>query len=233
MAEVIVFAREPVPGRVKTRLIPVLGDSGACRFYSALVSDAISRLAGWGDHGVTLAADPNPGGPFLKELTTHHGVHAISQSGTDLGARMANAMEAILRATGEPVVLIGTDLPTLPLGHLEEALSALSGPGPAVDAVFCPSTDGGYYLVGAAPSALDDWPRLSATLFKGIPWSTPDTLHATLARARDAGLAVALGPAWYDVDEPDDLDRLCETLRANPEPPLPETRAVLAELGRL
>ncbi len=237
-AELIVFAKEPVPGQVKTRLARVVGDDGACELYAAFVSDAVARLSRLDGFAVTLAADPGPDAPFLGALAQRHRVRIVAQGTGDLGERMAAALADRMRATGQAALLIGTDLPTLPTDHLYAALTALNGgqhdPRQA-DAVFCPAADGGYYLVGTAPHTLSRWEQLVSKLFTNIPWSHPSTLQTTLARAQAAPdpIAVALGPSWYDVDEPADLDRLCRHLKRQSDPPLPDTRSILTRWGRL
>jgi rSAM/selenodomain-associated transferase 1 len=225
----VVFARDPVPGRVKTRLAPVLGDAGAAALHAAFVRDLCERLCGRtaaaGPWDVTVAADPGPDTPFFRELAAALPVTVTAQDDGDLGARMARGLRHALEAGADAALLIGTDLPTLPVGHLRTALEALGG----APLVLGPSVDGGYYLVGARRDALADWDRITARLFAGIPWGTDTVLHDTLGRAD--GLPVALGPAWYDVDDPPDLERLRRHLESGAGPELPRTRAALAGKG--
>lgn len=223
----LVFAKDPVPGRVKTRLAAELGPERAAALYAAFVWDPCEALAAAG-LGPVVAADPDPDRPFFRDLAAKLGLRVEAQNPGDLGARMAAALERHLEAGAERALLIGTDLPTLPPGHLDTAARAL---GPGTPLVFGPATDGGYYLVGAHRTALADWPRVVDRLFTGIPWSAGDVLHRTLARA--GGLDVALAPAWYDVDDPAGLARLVAHLRRSAAPALPRTRALLAEWGRL
>ncbi|CAN5547384.1 hypothetical protein BH23ACI1_BH23ACI1_22450 [soil metagenome] len=119
------------------------------------------------------------------------------QHGHDLGARMHAASADLFAAAYERVVLIGSDLPTLPPDRLREADSALRD---GADVVLGPSDDGGYYLVGLrAPQP---------ALFRDIQWGAPDVFTRTLARARSLGLRVATIGSWYDVDSAGDLDRV-------------------------
>lgn len=221
-AMLLVFAKDPVPGRVKTRLAPVLGDAGAAALYAAFVCDLCERLAAGGEWDVTVAADPGPATPFFRELAAELPVTVTAQGDGDLGARMARGLRQHLAQGADAVLLIGTDLPTLPAAHLDAARNALQD----APLVFGPTLDGGYYLVGARRSALADWDRIEARLFTGIQWGRETVLGETLARAGD--LQVALGPAWYDVDEPADLERLTRHLESGAEPALPRTRAALA-----
>jgi len=221
----IVMAREPVPGQVKTRLAAALGADGAARLQAALATDLCERLAGHFD--LTVAADPDPGSAFFQNLAARTGAKLVPQGPGDLGARMAGALEARLRAGDGAALLIGTDLPALPEAHLAAAAELLTRHA----LVLCPAADGGYYAVGAARAALARWEEVCERLFAGIAWGGPTVLHDTLVRAGD--LDVALGPAWYDVDEARDLIPLVRHLASGAAPDLPRTRTVLAELGRL
>lgn len=102
---------------------------------------------------------------------------------------------------------MGSDHPTLPPDHLQQAFDRLG----TADAVFGPTPDGGYYAAGLGADA---WPRAEG-LFRNIPWSTPEVLETTEARGRELGLVVELLPGWYDVDEPEDLERLRRDLEAD------------------
>lgn len=225
----IVMAREPVPGQVKTRLAAALGAAGAARFQAALALDLCERLAGRFE--LTVAADPDPGSAFFQDLALRTGAKLVPQGPGDLGARMARALEARLRAGDGAALLIGTDLPALPEAHLAAAARLLTRHA----LVLGPAADGGYYAVGAARSALARWGDVCARLFSGIAWGGPSVLHDSLVRAAgaDAPLDVALGPAWYDVDEARDLAPLVRHLASGAAPDLPRTRALLAAKGRL
>jgi rSAM/selenodomain-associated transferase 1 len=225
---VILFGKEPQPGRVKTRLQPLLGADGATDLYRAFVSDTVARIGAEQGIQLTIAASPGPepihqSAPFLADLATAHGAALMPQPSGDLGPRMADTLKTVISQTGAPAVLIGTDLPTLPMAHLHEALAELA----QHPWVFCPSSDGGYYLVGASPDALNNWHSDCVRLFTKIPWSTPAVLQTTLSRAGD--LDIALGAAWYDVDEPDDVRHLAQHLPATLA--LPHIRAALKALG--
>jgi len=223
----IVFAKAPAPGRVKTRLAAELGPERAAALYEAFVWDACEGLAAT-DWAPVVAADPDPQDAFFQDLAAKLGLRVEPQGTGDLGARMAAALRRHLEAGAERALLIGTDLPTLPPGHLADAARALQADTPLV---LGPATDGGYYLVGAHRAALAAWPRVVERLFTGIPWSEGDVLHRTLARAE--GLRIALAPAWYDVDDAPGLARLIAHLRRSTGPAPARTRALLAAWGRL
>jgi rSAM/selenodomain-associated transferase 1 len=146
----------------------------------------------------------------------------VPQRGDSLGEREANFFTDLLQAGYGRVVMIGSDIPTLPLTHLRDAFALLADP--MNDVVIGSSRDGGYYLLGAR--------QLHPTLFENVTWSTSTVLAETLARARHAGLTVAQVPAWYDVDAEAELQQLIIELT----PPAhavraPRTRALLVRLG--
>jgi rSAM/selenodomain-associated transferase 1 len=221
----VVLAREPLAGQAKTRLAGTLGPEGAARLHGAFTGDLCERLAV--RFPLTVAADPDPDSAFFRDLAARTGAAVVPQGPGDLGARMARALAARLRAGDRAALLIGTDLPALPDGHLAAAAALLERHA----LVLCPAADGGYYAVGAARAALPRWPEVCERIFAGIAWGGPSVLRATLVRAGD--LDVALGPAWYDVDGPRDLGPLVRHLVSGAEPALPRTRALLAEWGRL
>lgn len=194
----MVFGKLPRAGRVKTRLAPALGDEGAAELYDAFLEDVLARCRAAG-------ADPElwvPRRPGAREELSrrHPGVDLRWQPEGGLGARLRAAFEAAFRDGVGRALVVGSDHPTLPPGHLEEALAALG----TADAVLGPTADGGYWAVGVRRRA---WPR-AARLFEDVPWSTPEVTETTLARADEAGVDVRTVSAWYDVDEPADLERL-------------------------
>jgi len=214
----VVFAKAPTPGRVKTRLVPPLTPARAARLHRAFIEDTLSRVAArpWPWPGPRyLACAPATGDPFLIECARRYGADPIAQGPGDLGARMRRVVQALLKRHAA-VVVIGSDSPTLPPMYLDRACAALR----SVDLVFGPSDDGGYYLVGQR--------CLEPDLFRDIPWGTADVLEATLARLDPR--RVALLPPWYDVDRPDDLERLRRELDAGAA--CPRTRAVLRSWER-
>lgn len=221
----IVFVREPVPGQTKTRLAGELGADRAARLQGALALDLCERLGRRFE--MTVAVDANPGSAYFQDLATRTGAKLVPQGPGDLGARMARVLEMCLRAGDPAALLIGTDLPALPEGHLVAAATQLESHA----LVLGPAADGGYYAVGASRAALPRWDDVAGRLFTGIEWGGPSVLHDSLVRA--GGLDVVLGPAWYDVDDPRDLAPLVRHLASGAEPDLPRTRALLSEWGRL
>ena len=187
----ILFAKSPYPGRVKTRLAKSIGIEQAAELHTAFVADCIVRtneLAHMGLIDVELHTDDETDawGPF--------GVTIHLQANGDLGRRMFLAMQTAL-AQGRPqVMILGTDAPTLPVGHLVELLCN------EADVALGPTADGGYYAICSR--------RVDAEMFRSVNWSTASTLSDTESSCINAGLRVWRGSPWYDVDDITDLARL-------------------------
>ncbi len=193
---VVIFAKPAVSGSVKTRLLPTLTPEEAAEFHLAALSDTLSVAENVAGARVELhvAGDDDD----VAELRALYPGRAVErQSEGDLGARLRAAFHAVFEAGVEKAVVVGSDHPTLPTEYLSLAFHELA----SADIVFGPSRDGGYYAVGVRRGA---WPR-AAKAFDEIPWSTPQVLETSLARARAVGLELGTLPEWYDVDEPDDL----------------------------
>ncbi len=193
----LIFAKEPMPGEVKTRLAATLGAARAVELHRALVERTLSlavaaRAAGIFDR-VVLCCAPAATRPAFEQWRERYGVELAPQRGIDLGARMRAALEAAL-ATGAPALLIGTDCPAFDVACLAQAAAALDDH----DAVFVPAEDGGYVLVGLARS-LD--------AFDGIAWGTPEVMAATRAKLEAARATWRELPALWDVDRPQDVAR--------------------------
>ena len=192
----IVFAKAPVAGQAKTRLMPALGAAGAAELAARLLERAVAAGMSAGFDVVELCAAPDASHPTFGRLAARHaGLQLSVQGDGDLGARMHRALTRRLVDCGR-VLLIGTDAPALDVAALRTAAQALAGH----DAVFVPALDGGYALVGLS--------RPQPDLFTGMPWSTPRVMAETRERARRAGLRWAELPAVADIDEPADLIHL-------------------------
>jgi rSAM/selenodomain-associated transferase 1 len=197
----ILFARAPVAGTVKTRLAGVLGPEGAARLYRAFLEDAARVYAGTGWTAV-LYADPDPDEKILTAIFARPWTRAAQASG-DLGFRLASAFEAERARGASAVLAVGSDHPALPRRSLAELFQAVEE---GEDVAVIPARDGGYCAIALAPRA-----AISA-VFDDIPWSSAGTLAATVDRARAAGLRVALTAPAYDVDRPEDLQTLARDL---------------------
>lgn len=204
----VVFARAPVRGQVKTRLARGVGEDAALALHRAFLADVCAAAEGVAARRVlAVAGDPDHAG--LDGLP----LERVEQGEGDLGARMARALARYV-ADG-PVCLIGCDAPTVPRAYLEEAFVRLG----EVDLVVGPSTDGGYWLVGAR--------RPAPELFEDVAWGTEAVLPETLRRLR--GRSHALLPFWYDVDDVEDLALLRAHLGVLGPEVAARTRAVLGD----
>jgi len=190
-----VFARAPVPGEAKTRLIPSLGAVGAARLQSALMRRALGTAIDAALGKVSLWCAPDCSHPDFAACRDEFDVALEPQRGPDLGARMLHAFTVLCRQGS--ALLIGTDCPALTVDAMQAAAAALRD---GDDAVFIPAEDGGYVLVGLA--------RPVAPLFHDMAWGS----HRVMAQSRER--MVAAGVRWrelaasWDVDRPQDLARL-------------------------
>jgi rSAM/selenodomain-associated transferase 1 len=191
------MAKAPVPGLVKTRLCPPLSDEQAAALSAAFALDtwrAVASVSGV-DPLLVYAGDREAFPLALR------GVVGFEQAGEDLGARIENAARIGLDRAARAIV-IGSDAPALPGELLRLASARLQDS----DAVLGPALDGGYYLIGLR--------RCEPDLLAGLPWSETDTFTATRDRLVDRGYAVAVLPAWFDVDDRAGLSLLRLALRA-------------------
>lgn len=187
-----VFAKAPVPGKTKTRLAAVIGNDAAAALHIAFLWDTLALAMQVSECVLFSAGDHDH--PVLRDAAQHYGIRQITQRGEDLGHRMMNAIDSLLEDHAT-AILVGSDAPSLPPRALESAGTK--------DLSFGPSSDGGFYLVGAQ----------SRPRFEDIAWSTPHTLADTLAMNPGAAL---LEP-WFDVDEWSDLQTLQLHLSLEPE----------------
>jgi uncharacterized protein len=190
-ARVAVMAKAPVAGAVKTRLMPALGADGAARLAQRMLDHALDQARGAGLGEVVLACAPDTSHPAFVRQAERGGVRLVAQGEGDLGARMLR-----LFAPGESVLLIGTDAPAIDAGVLRRAAAALAD----ADAVFVPTADGGYALIGLRGP--------QPVLFDNMPWSTARVMALTRERLARAGLRHVELPALHDIDEPADLAHL-------------------------
>jgi len=188
---ILVFARAPVAGRCKTRLIPSLGAAGAARLHRRLVQRTLESACASG-HTVELWCTPGPGHGFFTACRREYGVHLRRQPPGDLGRRMALALARAHRDGGDLAVLVGTDCPALGPRDFAIALAALR----RTDCVLQPSTDGGYVLIGAR--------RFERRALAGVNWSSGRELAQTRRRLRRLGLSVSEGAPLTDIDTPRD-----------------------------
>ena len=218
----VLFARAPVPGLVKTRLAPVLAPEGAARLYRAFLEDA-SRVYVGPEWSSALYADPDPDEPSLVAIFGSPW-RRESQAEGDLGVRLIGAFKAERSRGATAVLAVGSDHPALPRQSLRQLFRAVTS---GEDAAVIPAQDGGYCAIALSPRAAPE------TLFRGIPWSTDATLSVTLDHARRAGLRVAIAEPAYDVDRPADLERLVTDLASRNPAEEDYPRATAAALARI
>lgn len=193
-ARVLIFAKAPEPGRVKTRLHPALGPRVAADLQARLLSDTVDRLANPGLAPVELWCSPGPDRDPFPELAHRYGLGLHRQRGEDLGARMLYAAADAL-SRGNAVILVGTDCPLLDGTYLRRALAALDDRG----AVLGPAEDGGYVLLGLR--------RAVPALFSNFPWGTDRVAAITRDRMEALGWDWEELPILWDLDRPEDLRR--------------------------
>jgi hypothetical protein len=207
---VVVFAKPPLPGAVKTRLSRGVGARRAAQLALAFFHDTWATVEALPWARPILASTT----PDLSAFALGGDVEVWLQGTGDLGARMERVLDRGIAEAGRALV-IGSDLPGLPAGHLDGAHDALA----RHEAVIGPAEDGGFYLLGLS--------RMAPGLLADLPWSAPDTLARTEERLTRAGLSPARIPAWFDVDEPEDLARVQRLLDTHPGA-APWTRRALA-----
>lgn len=192
----LIFAKQPLPGKVKTRLAPPFTFQAAANIYGCMLSDTLVKVAEISGVEGLLFFEPSYGAAgFFRE--NFPGIRAFPQQGDGLGERLEKAFVTAFSLGFESVAVIGTDSPDLPLSYLEESFRLLER-GDA-EAVFGPAADGGYYLVALR----SNYPGL----FWNIPWSTNQVLEKSLTAAASLGLQVACLPVWHDMDTVEDLRR--------------------------
>jgi rSAM/selenodomain-associated transferase 1 len=208
----IVMAKLPLPGRVKTRLCPPLSAADAASLYACLLSDTASEMATLVRVRRYLYLDPpgeleSPGNPLFQAFERR------PQTGKDLGERMASATLTAFRSGAESVVIVGTDCPSLSAGRVRQAFRELRD---GAEAVFCPTADGGFCIVGLSSPEV--------RIFRRIAWSTSAALADVSGRCRELGLSFSLLPPERDVDVYEDLVALKGWAASHRSPACPRTR---------
>ncbi|PCC97719.1 DUF2064 domain-containing protein [Halopseudomonas pelagia] len=187
----LIFAKAPIPGTVKTRLIPALGADGACSLYRQLLLHTLHQTQDWPGSRYLYCA-PDTSHPLFARLASEHHLQLRQQHGDDLGSRMAQA----LAEHADGALLIGTDCPLISTAVLQEADQALQ----THDTAIIPSEDGGYVMIGQR--------RPDPATFVGMSWSHSQVMADTRGRLEAAGKSLWEGATLWDLDEPEDLPRL-------------------------
>lgn len=208
---IALFAKQPVPGQVKTRLTPSLSAEQACQLYQVALRETVARLQGAGLPLLLCYA-----GRREWFRAAFPGLPLLAQVGDGLGARLRHAVQTLFAAGAGPVLLAGADSPDLPLALIGEVVTVLQDK----DVAVIPCSDGGYAVVGLR--------QPTTQLFAGIPWSTSGVLAATRQRCALLGLTLHETAPWHDLDEAADLRQL--VIRS---PATQTARHILAELADL
>jgi rSAM/selenodomain-associated transferase 1 len=200
------MVKAPRAGAVKTRLVPPLTSPEAAALASCFARDTLACAQSVMPE-VIAAYAPADGRDALEAVLTHGNLLWLEQQGEDLGARLEAAAAHAFALGCSPVILVGTDSPTLCSSFIKKALDSLSA-GES-DVALGPTDDGGYYLVGLRQPSIG--------LFRNIAWSTTRVFNQTAANAARLGLRLLELPRWYDVDTPADLSRLRDELSTDEE----------------
>ena len=218
----LLFARLPELGRVKTRLSPRFTPEEALALHRALLMDSLDLMQRAAEASqASLWLYLSAAGELDAELAPHLGPCRVhTQRGADLGERLRHAFQERFAAGAERVVVLGSDSPHLPAALVVRAFAELE----RSEVVLGPARDGGYYLLAAS--------RFHPTLFAAIPWGTPQVYRETVRRARQQEIPIVSLPAWNDVDTPEATVQLWEDLarrRAAGSPEIPAACFTLLE----
>lgn len=214
-----IMAKAPVPGAVKTRLVPPFTRQQAADFCRALLLDQLEHLKVAGDIHRYLAYAPIEAAIMMRELGGP-AYDYVAQRGADLGACMHQVFLDLWERGHRNIVLIGGDLPALPLQILNDAFARLSNEKDRV--VLGPSRDGGYYLIGMN--------QLTPQVFENMTWSHDQVLAQTEAKLTTLGVKFSLLPAWRDLDTAADLKQFHQQADADTRNAMPRTWSLLSRL---
>ena len=194
---VIVFAKNPVPNQVKTRLAPTLSPEQAATLYTAFLTDWCEVLTKLPSVDLIIAYTPAEAQSDLQALIGDNATY-IPQIGADLGERLTSATQWVTEQGYTKILLVGSDSPTLPMSYILKASTRLD----SRDVVIGPSTDGGYYLIGFSATNIA---MTVPFIFEEIAWSTAEVFQQTVARIQSRKVSFGLLPPWYDIDTAEDL----------------------------
>ena len=232
----IIVAKQPVIGQVKTRIARHIGVEQATALYTCALEDTLELVTRYqASRPIINPVKDSDANPIVSPVISYAPPHAeahrfflelaptftlIPQHGADFGARLLSAFTQMAERDAERMVLIGTDNPSLPLSHIEGAFAQLDRPG--TDAVLGRVSDGGYYLIGMR--------KPQPALFERITWSTEVVAAETHARAREANLHMVDVAPWYDLDTIDDLRTLLHDVKRSNDRRATRTRAFIESL---
>lgn len=199
---IIIMAKVPTAGNVKTRLQPFLTPEKCAELAECFLLDTVSKAKSL-QNQLIIAYSPIEKRDVLRKLLPQQ-TFFIEQKGDNLGERMFYAFQFAFRQNSDAVVMIGTDSPTFPPEFIERAYENLKN----TDAVLGETEDGGFYLIGLR--------TLRKEIFENVEWSSPKTFRQTARNIKSLCLKLSLLPTWFDVDFPADLERLRKDLAENP-----------------
>lgn len=195
----VIMVKQPVTGQVKTRLQPRLTPQQSADLATAFLLDSVDLALSSPSYTPFLAFTPLKAKTFFQNLIPD--INLIPQTGKNLGRRMNEIINKLVSLEYSPIVIIGSDIPSLQTSVLEQALVSLK----TCDLCLGPTSDGGYYLVGVRKPV--------SSIFEGIPWGTDQVLDATLKKATNALFSISLLDVYSDVDTFADLTKLTMSLR--------------------
>ena len=198
---VLIFAKYPEPGAVKTRMVPPLTFEQAATLHRLSLQTVCEIVLDTAQLEATLVVTPDDSVASFGSVVERSDVAIWPQGEGNLGKRLDRAAGRVFREGGRAVLLLGADSPTLPVSYLQEAIRLLE----RHEVVLGPSDDGGYYLLGLRGP--------HPSLFEQIDWGGPLVASQTRSRARAAELDLAEIPTWYDLDRFDNLKRAADDLR--------------------
>lgn len=199
---IIIMSKVPSAGKVKTRLQPILSPEKCAALAAAFLQDTVNKAKAVCENAI-LAYSPSEEINALRKILPFQSIF-IEQTGRDLGERMFNAFKFAFEQNSDSVVIIGTDSPTFPADYIEQAFEFLEL---ETDVVLGKTEDGGFYLIGLR--------ALSVEIFETVAWSSPKTFERVFENINNLNLRLREVPSWYDVDEPQDLEKLREEFLHN------------------
>ena len=197
---IIIMAKVPRAGNVKTRLQPHLSSAECVLLSEAFLEDAINKAQSR-PNNLIIAFSPNSERDYFAKFENNFTL--VAQKGENLGEKMFNAFQFAFEQNSDAVVMIGTDSPNFPAEFIDRAFESLQN----FDAVLGETEDGGFYLIGLR--------TLRSEIFADVEWSSAKTFVQTAGNIKKIGLRICYLPLWYDVDFPADLIKLRNNLREN------------------
>jgi rSAM/selenodomain-associated transferase 1 len=198
---IIIMAKVPLAGNVKTRLEKVISPENCAKLAEAFLKDAVNKAKAVCEDVFVAFFPPNEAGK-LRETVPDGQI--FEQTGKDLGERMFHAFEFVFSGEADAVVMIGTDSPTFPFDYIEQAFEFLETNS---EIVLGKTDDGGFYLIGLR--------GLRKEIFENVVWSSPKTFEQVFENVRKLQLHLRETPGWYDIDEAPDLIQLKKELFQN------------------